>query len=147
MMSVENITFYPAKNASLNITQLEPLALFASGLPAKTIAHQLGKAKPTVVHHLNAARAYYHGKNTTHAVAIAIHIGDLKRKFISSHSAAKRLSATAFGVLACLVCLQDTPFFGVDDYELTRHNRGERQTQNNRITRRNRDNELDTIHV
>lgn len=135
-MSVQNITFYPAKNASLNLTQLAPLALFAQGLPVKTISHQLGKADPTINHHLIAARHHYRARNTTHAVAIAISCGDIKHKIESSHTNALRTSAFAFALLAGLVGIQDVIYSAEQD--LARYSRSAHRSARQTHTRTNK---------
>ena len=150
-MSVSNITFYPNKSASLNLTQLEVLAQYANGLPAKTIAHELQKATPTIVNHLNTARSFYRAKNTTHAACMAIACGDityqLQSKEASNHTAASRCGAIAFALLACVVSLQDTPFVGLDDSPFSRHNRGERHARNHKTAKRNQSESLNLIIV
>lgn len=111
-MSHENITFYPSKTASLNITQLAPLALSACGYPVKTISHRLCKADPTINHHLVAARQHYGARNNAHAIAIAIARGDIKFKIEahSNYASTLRCGAFAFAMLAGMIAIQETPF-------------------------------------
>lgn len=109
-MSRENITFYPSETASLKATQLEPLVMSAYGLPAKTIAYNLGKAEPTIVHHLVDARRHYNARNNIHAVAVAIALGDIKFKYESSYASTLRCCAFLFAALAGMIAIQETPF-------------------------------------
>jgi len=141
-MSRENITFYPSKTASLNITQLAPLAMSAHGLPVKTISYRLGKADPTINHHLVAARLHYGARNNIHAVAVAIALGDIKFKYESSYVSTLRCSAFLFALLAGFVSIIDTPFVGDANHSLvrtTRHIRGHKGGR--------RDNPLDLLIV
>ncbi|MBJ7539856.1 helix-turn-helix transcriptional regulator [Marinomonas transparens] len=135
-MSAENITFYPAKNATLNITQLAPLALFAHGLPVKTISHRLNKADPTINHHLTAAREHYGARNTIHAVAIAIARGDIKHKIESTYTITLRTSAFAFALLAGLVGIQDVIYSA--DQDLARYSRSAHRSARQTHTRTNK---------
>lgn len=144
-MSHENITFYPSKTASLNITQLAPLALSACGYPVKTISHRLHKADPTINHHLVAARQHYGARNNAHAIAIAIARGDIKFKIEahSNYASTLRCGAFLFAMLAGFVSFVDTPFVGDDiNNSLVRHTRHIRGHKGAR-----RDNPLDTLIV
>jgi DNA-binding CsgD family transcriptional regulator len=141
-MSRENITFYPSKTASLKATQLEPLVMSAHGLPAKTIAYNLGKAEPTIVHHLVAAREHYGARNNIHAVAVAIALGDIKFKIESSYAGTLRCGALFFGLLAGFVSIIDTPFVGDANHSLVRTTRHVRGHKGGR-----RDNPLDLLIV
>ncbi|MBJ7555422.1 helix-turn-helix transcriptional regulator [Marinomonas spartinae] len=122
-MSSTNITFYASKKATLNSTQLEPLVLFAQGFPVKTISHQLGKADPTINHHLVSARHHYNARNTTHAVAIAVARGDIKFKSVSNYTNTLRCGAIAFLLMTGISCYEDTPFVGDIDHVLSRAGR------------------------
>ncbi|SBS29012.1 hypothetical protein MSP8886_01401 [Marinomonas spartinae] len=140
-MSSTNITFYASKKATLNTTQLEPLVLAAYGFPVKTISHKLGKADPTINHHLIAARKHYGARNNINAVAIAVARGDIKFKLHTSYTSTLRCGAITFALLAGFIALQDTPFsFGDIDHAIarTRHVRGHKGK---------RDNALDTLIV
>ena len=145
-MSHENITFYPSKTASLKATQLEPLVMSAYGLPAKTIAHNLGKAEPTIVHHLVAAREHYNARNNIHAVAVAIALGDIKFKYESSYANTLRCSAFLFALLAGFVSYIDTPFVGDIDHSLVRTTRHVRSHKGG-IKSGRRDNPLNLLIV
>lgn len=146
-MSNTNITFYPSDTATLNITQLAPLAMSACGYPVKTISHRLHKADPTINHHLVAARQHYGARNNAHAIAIAIALGDIKFKTeaSSSHSSTLRCSAFLFALLAGVVCVVDTPFVGDTDISIVRHTRQIRQLRSNRNGRR--ENPLDSLFI
>ena len=135
-MSHQNITFYPNKNTHIRLTLTEPMALFANGHPVKVIADKLDKAIPTINNQLVSARHYYHAANTTQAVAIAIAMGDIKFKFLTSYTTTLRFSALSFALLAAVVCVQDTPFVTDVDHSVIRHTRTTRGHKHGRNTKR-----------
>jgi DNA-binding CsgD family transcriptional regulator len=141
-MSHENITFYPSKTASLNMTQLAPLVLSACGHSVKVISYRLSKADPTINHHLVAARQHYGARNNAHAIAIAIAYGDIKFKIETSYASTLRCSAFLLALLAGFVSIIDTPFVGDANHSLVRTTRHVRGHKGGR-----RDNPLDLLIV
>jgi DNA-binding CsgD family transcriptional regulator len=61
-----------------NPREIDILALFASGLAAKTVAHKLGIQPSTIWVSMRIIRKKLGASNTTHAVAIAIQTGIIK---------------------------------------------------------------------
>lgn len=122
---MKSIEFYPSHSPEngISVRTLEVLSKAAEGCFAKEIAASLNRSEPTIRSHQLTALNHYDARNTAHAVAQAIALGDIKFRIGPVKPASERIRATAIAMIfaALVTTAVDTPFVSDVDQTLVRH--------------------------